>query len=103
MDPEHPSLAARHDELQKLQHWIDRAVVVDTLAYHVYIGTLVSIDGSFIELTNVDVHDVRESRFTKDQYVHQARKHGNSPNRNNTLVYKHQCVSLSLLEDIIQF
>ena len=90
-------------DAERLQTWLGQHVVVDTLGLQIYIGVLSGLDAAFFQLDDADVHDVRDSRDTKEQYIHNTRKLGHSANRRSVLIYKHQVVSLSRLDDIIRF
>ena len=68
----------------------------------VYINVLCILHLS-ICLVNADVHDQNASRTSKDFYLIESKKHGVHSNRKEVLVLKEEVVSLSKLEDIIEF
>jgi hypothetical protein len=82
---------------------IGRQVVVDTDSAYVYVGTLLSIGGDYLGLADVDVHDTADSKSTKEQYAHEARKLGNRSNRKMVHVRLARVLSISKLEDVITF
>jgi hypothetical protein len=79
------------------------SVVVDTDTSYVYVGTLESVDGRFLTLADVDVHDMKDSRITKEIYALEALKHGVRANRRRVHVALARVVSVSKLEDVVRF
>lgn len=82
---------------------VGKDVVLDTRGPLVYIGRLARVDEHFYEIQDVDVHDMSESQSTKERYVLEARKFGVKKNRRAVLVRKAEVVSLSRLEDVIDY
>jgi len=82
---------------------VGQVVVVDTDSMFVYIGTLKEVDDQFVTLVNVDAHDVREAKSTKEQYVIDTKKYGVNPNRKEARVRKAVVVSVSKLSDIVEY
>lgn len=82
---------------------LHRDVVLDTQGQFVYIGRLKSADEHFFLLTDVDVHDRRESSTPKEIYIMDARKYGIKKNRKSVYVLAGQAVSISPLEDVLEY
>jgi len=78
-------------------------VVVDTDSSFVYIGTLESAGDRFLTLVDVDVHDMHDSRGTKEIYTLEALKLGVRANRKRVHLLVGRVVSISLLEDVIRY
>ena len=78
-------------------------VVVDTKTPIVYIGTLTATGENFLILEEVDVHDINDTQTTKEVYILEAKKSGIKKNRNKVHVCFDQVVSVSRLEDVIQY
>jgi len=78
-------------------------VVLDTCTPYLYIGTLREWQEHFVVLSDVDVHDTSQSRSGKDLYVLEAKRHGFQKNRREVRVRKSLVVSVSRLEDVIEF
>jgi len=76
---------------------------VDTDSRFVYLGTLDRVESEFLVMKNVDAHDRRESPSTKEQYVMDSKKFGVKPNRKEVNVRKTMVVSISKLDDIVDF
>jgi small nuclear ribonucleoprotein (snRNP)-like protein len=93
-------LASLADELKSL---IGQDVVLDTHTSFVYIGKLESIGDHFLTLTDVDVFDSSETKTRKEVYVYETRKYGIKRNRSRCSVKIAEVVSLSRLEDVVEF
>ena len=48
----------------------------------------------FLELHHADVHDLQETRTSKELYIMESAKHGIRTNRDKVLVRKREVVSL---------
>ena len=87
----------------ELQGFVGEDVVLDTRGELLYIGRLKEVLSHFLVLADADVHDMVESRSSKELYVMDAAKHGVKRNRASVHVRKSQVISLSLLADVIQY
>src|SRR5260370_460712 len=52
-----------------LEELIGQKIVVDMSSPLVCLGTLVKIDDAFLELKNADIHDLRDTDTTRENYV----------------------------------
>jgi hypothetical protein len=77
-------------------------VVIDAVSEFVFAGTLIDGDHRYLILADADVHDLRDSKTTRDEYVVELRRLGIRPNRAKVHVSRDQIVSLSLLSDIVE-
>ena len=80
-----------------------QVVVVDTATPFVYIGTLKEWQEHFVVLSDVDVHDTSQGHSGKDLYTLEARRAGVQRNRREVAVRKDMVVSVSRLEDILNY
>jgi len=94
------SLPQPHHELDQ---FLNLQVVVDTDTSYVFIGRLEKIGRDYLTLETVDVHDVADSKSTKEHYTHETKKLGPRHNRNMTLVRLARVVSITKLDDVITF
>jgi hypothetical protein len=78
-------------------------LVLDTEAPFVYIGTLDSWDELYLRLVDADVHDMRDSKTSRELYVIETRRLGVRANRQAVLVARSHVVSLSRLEDVLAY
>lgn len=86
-----------------MEKHIGKIVVLDTGTTLMYIGNMASIDTHFITMNDVDVHDRTDAGTTKEQYLIDAVKYGVKKNRKSVIVKMSEVISVSLLEDIIQY
>jgi len=90
-------------EKEELNDYLNKPVIIDTATPLIYIGTLSEIGNSFITLKDVDVHDVNEGSSNKELYALEAKKFGIKKNRAYTKVRIDVILSISRLEDIIEY
>jgi hypothetical protein len=91
------SLSAETDPMVELS---GQLVVLDTAGPLIYVGTLRRVTPHAFELIEADVHDMNDSRSTKDFYLLQTRDLGVRPNRAMVLVHRSHIISVSRLADI---
>ena len=87
---------------ERLARLMGQVVVVDVASRFVYLGTLAAGDVTFLELTEADVHDLRDTTTTREEYVLAAGRHGVAPNRRRVFVSFSEVVSVSALDDVIR-
>ena len=85
------------------QELLGQTVVVDTDSHFIYLGRLESLDAQFMKLSQVDVHEIGASSLSKERYVHEASEIGLRANRKMTWVRMERVMSVSRLEDVIEF
>lgn len=78
-----------------------RVVVLDPNSPYVYIGTLARWDGLYLHLEDADVHDLRDTKTTREVYLVDARRLGHNSNRKLVQVRIADVVSISALDDVI--
>lgn len=83
-------------------HALGEAIVLDMASPYVILGTLSRVDHLFVRLTDADVHDLRDSKSTRELYVLEARRHGVRINRDVVAVRIAEIVSFSLLSDVTE-
>lgn len=81
---------------------IGQPVVLDLSSSFVILGVLTEADEWYIRLIDADVHDLRDSKTTRELYVLEARRHGVRSNRKSVTVRMAEVVSFSLLVDVIE-
>jgi len=95
---------ARDDTLaQELAGLVGEQVVLDTKGPFLYIGTLERVECGTVLLSEVDVHDLRESSSSADLYLIETLKHGVRTNRKSVYVLTREIVSISRLTDIVPY
>lgn len=83
------------------EEMIGEVVVLDMHSPFVFIGMLTAINTHDVVLSQVDVHDLRDSSTSREVYVHEVRLHGLAPNRKKVFVRSDQIVSVSRLDEVI--
>jgi len=90
-------------ESKGLAEFVGRVVIVDTSTPILYIGSLEEVDDFFLTLAECDVHDTNEGSSTKELYCIEAKKHGVKINRRRVKVRNALVVSVSLLDDVVEY
>jgi len=84
-----------------LEEMLNQKVVVDCASSYVCLGTLLRIDERFLELKNADVHDLRDTQTSRENYVAASQATGIKRNRKRVLVSRADMVAISRLEDVV--
>jgi small nuclear ribonucleoprotein (snRNP)-like protein len=84
-----------------LQQFIGQVVVIDLRSEYVCIGKLVAVDEQFLELHHVDVHDLRDTQTTRENYAAEARLSGVKRNRKRAVLMRSEVVAVALLDDVV--
>ncbi len=85
-----------------LQAMIGQKVVVDLRSEYVCLGTLLSFDDQFLELKNADLHDLRDTETTRENYVAQSQATGIKRNRKRLLLVRQEIVAVALMSDLCE-
>jgi hypothetical protein len=83
-----------------VQELVGEIVVVDLKSTFVCLGKLVKADDRFLELRDADLHDLRDTRTTRENYIAACRDTGVKRNRKRVLVDRFDVVAISRLEDV---
>lgn len=84
-----------------LDEFIGSKVVIDLRSEFVCLGTLSRIDEHFLELKNADLHDLRDTDTSRENYVHASVATGVKRNRKRVLVLRTDVVAVARLEDVV--
>ncbi|HEX4592565.1 MAG TPA: hypothetical protein VH120_21760 [Gemmataceae bacterium] len=76
-------------------------VVIDLRSTYVALGTLVGADEQFLELKNADLHDLRDTDTTRENYIAESKATGIKRNRKRVLVLRSDMVAVARLEDFV--
>jgi hypothetical protein len=79
---------------------VGQVVVLDLSSPFVCIGTLGETAAEFVVLTDADVHDLRDTSLTREQYVVKSRQHGQIVNRRRAWISTREIVALARLADV---
>jgi hypothetical protein len=84
-----------------LEPFVGGKVVIDLKSPYVCLGTLVKFDDHFLELRNADLHDLRDTQTTRENYVVASRTTGIKRNRRSVMLVRSEIVAISRLEDVV--
>jgi hypothetical protein len=84
-----------------LEEFIGQKVVVDLRSEYVCLGTLLRADELYLELRNADLHDLRDTETTRENYVAESRDTGIKRNRKRVLLVRTEIVAVARLEDVV--
>jgi small nuclear ribonucleoprotein (snRNP)-like protein len=84
-----------------LEELIGKRVVVDLRSPYVCMGTLEGYDELHLKLKDADVHDLRDSDTSRENYTAAARVTGIKRNRKHVLIVRGDIVAISRFEDVV--
>lgn len=84
-----------------IQDMLGEKVVIDMRSSYVCLGTLLRVDEVFLELKNADLHDLRDTQTSRENYVAAALTTGIKRNRKRVLVVRADIAAVSRLEDVV--
>ncbi len=85
-----------------LEAFLHRRVVVDLRSEYVCLGTLQAIDAHFLELRNADLHDLRDTDTSRENYVAACLDTGIKRNRRRLFLVRAEIVAIALLDDVVE-
>ena len=84
-----------------LEDYLGELVVVDLASPFVCLGTLTAADEQFLELCEADVHDLRDTKTSRESYVAASQATGIKRNRACVLLRRAEVVAIARLEDVV--
>lgn len=84
-----------------LDDLLNEKVVIDLRSEYVCLGTLLRYDELFLELKNADLHDLRDTDTSRENYVVAAKLNGVSRNRKRLLLARAEVVAIARLDDVV--
>jgi hypothetical protein len=94
--------ARRKSELDAmLDTLVGQKVVMDLRSTYVCLGTLASVSEKFLELKNADIHDLRDTQTSRENYIAASVATGINRNRKRVLVNRDDLVAIALLADFV--
>jgi hypothetical protein len=85
-----------------LEELIGQVVVLDLRGPFVCLGRLERVDEHYLEMKNADLHDLRDTHTTRENYVASSRGTGIKKNRKKVLVLRCEVIACSRLEDVAE-
>ncbi len=84
-----------------LAEMIGARVVIDLRSSYVALGTLIESDELFLALKNADLHDLRDTDTTRENYIAESKATGIKRNRKRVLVLRSDMVAVARLDDVV--
>lgn len=84
-----------------LETLIGEKIVVDLKSPFVCLGTLLSFDEHFLELKNADLHDLRDTDTSRENYVAASMATGIKRNRKRVLVFRNEIAAITRFHDLV--
>lgn len=84
-----------------IAEYLDQKVVIDLHSPFVCLGTLKRFDDGFFEIINADLHDLRDTNTSRENYIAESKISGIKRNRKKILVSRREIISVSLLADVV--
>ena len=85
-----------------LEEFIGQKVVIDLRSTFVCLGTLQRVDDHHLELKHADLHDLRDTDTTRENYVAASAATGVKRNRKKLLLMRTEIVAIALLKDVVE-
>lgn len=98
-----PGIGRQKRNAKGIRGYRDKTVVVDTNSNFLYIGKLEDVGDHFVILRDADVHDCRQSPSMNEKYIMEAKKFGVRCNRKRVHIRLEEVISMSLLDDVIEY
>ena len=83
-----------------LDEFLNEKVVIDLRGEYVCLGTLKRIEADYFELRNADLHDLRDTDTSRENYTAASVMTGIKRNRKRLILFRAEVVAISLLTDV---
>jgi small nuclear ribonucleoprotein (snRNP)-like protein len=84
-----------------LETLVGEKIVVDLKSPFVCLGTLLSFDEHFLELKNADLHDLRDTDTSRENYVAASMTTGIKRNRKRVIVFRNEIAAITRFHDLV--
>lgn len=88
--------------IDRLEEWRGQIVVVDCTYPYVAIGKLVDFTADYLELIEADMHDLRDSTTSRENYLVKMARYGVGATREVLLFRLEHVVGLSPLDAVVR-
>jgi hypothetical protein len=85
-----------------IERLLNHDVVVDLASPYVCLGRLVAIEEQYLVLKDADVHDLRDTHTSRENYIISAMKTGIKRNRKMVYVARREVVALARAKDVVE-
>lgn len=87
--------------MESLTSFVNHKVVLDLRSPYVCLGKLTKVDEQYLHLDDADLHDLRDSPTTRENYTVAAKYSGIKPNRKQVLVRLDEVIGVALYKHIL--
>jgi hypothetical protein len=84
-----------------LEEFVDQKVVLDLRSPFVCIGTFSAFDDVHLVLRDADLHDLRDTNTSRENYVAAAKATGIRANRKRLMIVRTEVVAICRLKDVL--
>jgi hypothetical protein len=84
-----------------LDEFLGTVVVLELRSPFVCLGKLQKLTDHFLELTNADFHDLRDTQTTRENYVAASRLSGIKRNRKRIVILRSEVVAVASFDDVV--
>jgi hypothetical protein len=85
-----------------LEEFLNQAVVIDLRGPYVCLGTLTGLHEIYLELRDADLHDLRDTHTSRENYVAASKESGIKHNRKRVLLVRAEVIAIAQLKDIVE-
>ena len=85
-----------------LEELVGEMVVIDLSSTYVCLGTLTNIAPDYLELRNADLHDLRDTETSRENYIAASAATGIKRNRKKLWLMRAEIVAVSRLKDVVE-
>jgi hypothetical protein len=85
-----------------LEELIGEIVVIDLRSSYVCLGTLKKVTPDILELRNADLHDLRDTDTTRENYIAATITTGIKRNRKKLWLMRAEIVAIARLDDVVE-
>jgi hypothetical protein len=83
-----------------LEELVGQKVVIDCRSPFVVLGTLYRCDDRYLDVRNADLHDLRDTETTRENYVAASCATGIKRNRKRVILTREEVVAIARLDDV---
>ena len=81
--------------------FVGKTVVLDLRSPYVCLGTLVQLTDESLVLRDADLHDLRDSDTSRENYTAESKATGIKRNRKEVLIVRSEVVAISELDHVV--
>ena len=85
-----------------LEDLIGETVVIDLRSSYVCLGILKKVTPDYLELRNADLHDLRDTDTTRENYIAASVATGIKRNRKKLLLMRAEIVAIARIKDVVE-